>query len=107
MSKQEEVKWTEPQVTKEQCETFYQNKMWEKMNDVERAWFQINQKLLCMPFGVFHEAVEKTLKRSVRPHEFGMNLQGIREEMAGKCPKPNMTDIINLIPTGKLILVTV
>ena len=51
------------EITKEQAIALLNSGFWEPMSFRERAMFQMFQKLLCMPFSVFHEAVEKTLDR--------------------------------------------
>jgi hypothetical protein len=58
------------QLTKKEAIEFGKSKKWESMTHTEIAKFQIQQELLCIPFGVFHEAVEKTLGRPVWTHEF-------------------------------------
>jgi len=93
------------QLTKEQAIAFSESESYKGMSYQEIAEFQINQEKLCMPFGVFHEAIEKTINRPVFTHEFGLNAEGIKAEvMEGKEP-PNFEDIINLIPQGKLIAI--
>ncbi len=93
------------QLTKEQAINFAESKAFSNMSYREIAEFQINQKKLCIPFNIFHEAVEKTIKRPVFSHEFGLNSDGIKAEiMEGKTP-PSFEDIINLIPKEKLIIV--
>ena len=60
---------TNEQLTKEQAISFYDNKLYENMTYEEIAKFQISQELLCVPFGIFHEAVEKYLGYPVFTHE--------------------------------------
>jgi len=95
--------------TEKQAKEFHNNKSYESMSFRERAEFQINQPFLCMPFDIFHEAVEKTIGRPVWTHEFGMNSEGIRSEiMEGKAP-PVFQEILDQIPFPKekqIILVT-
>ena len=94
------------QLTKEQAIAFADSKVYKDMTYKEIAEFQINQELLCMPFNIFHEAVEKTLDRSVFTHEFGLNSEGIKAEiMEGKDP-PSFEEILNLIPEDKRVVVT-
>lgn len=69
------------QLTKEQAIEFFENESYKDMSYREIAEFQINQQKLCMPFGIFHEAVEKTIGRSVFTHEFGTNSDGIKKEI--------------------------
>ncbi|EYB69078.1 hypothetical protein DEIPH_ctg011orf0045 [Deinococcus phoenicis] len=71
----------------------------------ERAEFQMTVKELSMPFDVFHEALEKTLGRSVWTHELGLNWEGIHSELWGERPAPTFEEIMNLIPAGKRIVI--
>lgn len=45
------------------------SKWWENLTPREIVQFQLFSKELCMPFDVFHEALEKALDRSVWTHE--------------------------------------
>ena len=96
------------QLTKEQAIEFGDSKLWEKMTLCQKAEFQINQKYLCMPFEVFHEAVEKTVNRPVFTHEFGpQGVIGLKQEIfKGKEP-PTLEEIISLIPEEKRIVFAV
>lgn len=91
-------------MTKEQAIKLFDSKFWENMSFSERAKFQLFEERLCMPFDVFHEAIEKSLGRSVWTHEFGMNCDGLKKELLGEVPAPTMEEIINLIPRGKRII---
>ena len=94
------------QLTKEQAIDIYESKMWEKWSPEEKVKFQFFQRLLCMPFPVFHEAVEKVLNRPVWTHEFASQNDLIKEWL-GEKPKPTMDDIINLIPKEKQVLIVI
>lgn len=59
---------------------------------------------LCLPFAVLHEAVEKALGRPVFTHEFGLNPDGIVQELLGERDAPTLDEIIALIPEGKRIV---
>jgi hypothetical protein len=89
------------QLTKEQALAFEE---WKHWTPIQIALFQINQKLLCMPFDVFHKAVEDALGRPVWTHEFGLNHDGLREELMGLRDAPTFEGICNLIPPEKLIV---
>ncbi len=70
----------------------------------QRAEFQITQNLLCMPFDKFHEAIEKTLNRPVYTHEFGINIEGLTNELFNDGKPPTFEELINMIPKEKLIM---
>jgi hypothetical protein len=93
------------QLTREQAIAFGESRAWESMSEAQRARFQIEQNRLCMPFDVFHRAVEKTLGRPVWTHEFGLNRDGLRAELAGTGPAPTMKKIIAMLPADKVLLV--
>ena len=84
----------------------YKSKFWEDMTLKERATFQLFEKKLCMPFSIFHKAIEKTLKRPVFTHEFGINLEELQKELMGEEKAPSLADIINMIPEDKRIIVS-
>jgi hypothetical protein len=92
---------------REQAIALSESKFWEPMSFRERAVFQINEHRLCMPFEVFHEAVEKTLGRPVFTHEFGLNYEGLKNEINNGGPSPTMEEIINMIPEDKRVIVVV
>jgi hypothetical protein len=92
-------------MTKEEAIKLYESKFWETMTYAERAKFQMFEKLLCMPFNVFHEAVEKTLGRPVWTHEFAGDR--LKKELLGQSPAPSMEDIMNMIPAEKRMIVVI
>jgi hypothetical protein len=55
-------------MTRQEAIDKYDSKFWEHMTYKEIAKFQVNERL-CMPFGVYHEAVTKTLQRPILTHE--------------------------------------
>lgn len=93
------------EITKEQAIQLAGSNFWESMSPREIAVFQMNTKCLCMPFTVFHEALEKALERPVWTHELGVNADGIRKELNGEVSAPTMEEIINMIPAEKRMIV--
>ena len=73
------------------------------MNYRQIAEFQIEQKLLCMPFAVFHEAMEKALDRPVFTHEFAF-VDNLKKELYGEKEPPTFEEICALIPKEKLMI---
>ena len=96
------------QLSKEQAIEFAESGAWKDMSLRQRAEFQMLQDKLCMPFDIFHEAVEKTLDRPVYTHEFcSMNHDGLIAELfEGKEP-PTLQEIIEMIPAEKRIIISV
>lgn len=93
------------QLTKQEAINFYDGKLYEHMSDREKAIFQLTQDRLCMPFGVFHEAVEKTLGRPVFTHELGLNSDDLMKEILGEKEPPTFDEIVKMIPKEKLVLI--
>lgn len=93
------------QLTEEQAIVFCENKLYEGMTSRQIAEFQLLQDRLCVPFDVFHKAIEDALGRSVFTHEFGLNYDGLIKELYGEKEPPTLDEIINLIPEEKRILI--
>ena len=94
-------------MTKENAIALAELEFWKSLTDRQIAEFQISEEKLCMPFSVFHEAIEKTLGRPVYTHEFGLSLEGLKSELfEGKLP-PTLEEIMNLIPAEKRIIIQV
>lgn len=91
-------------MTREQAIALAESKFWEPMSFRERAEFQLHEPLLCMPFDVFHEAVEKALGRPVFTHEFAF-MDLLKVELRGDAPAPTFEQIVNLIPADKRVLI--
>jgi hypothetical protein len=91
-------------ISKEEAVELFDSKFWNKMSLEERAKFQLFTNRLCMPFDIFQEAMESTLKCPIFTHEFA-HADNLRKRFLGKMPNPTLQEIINLIPEGKRILV--
>jgi len=61
-------------------ERYGNNYWWESKDIIEIAMYQVFERILMVPFGEFHGGLEKLLDRPVWTHEFGLNIEGIREE---------------------------
>ncbi len=95
------------QLRKDEARAFHDSGVWKAWTHEQIARFQMAQDRLCIPFGVFHDAIEKALGRSVRTHEFGLNYDGLQAELDGKVGKPSMQDILDLLPKEKTIVLVV
>ena len=92
------------QLTKEQAIAFAENKFYEGMTSRQIAEFQLNQEKLCMPFCVFHKAIEEALGRPVWTHEFAFS-ENLKQELMGERDAPTFEEIIELIPADKRIII--
>ena len=89
------------EITKELAYIIAESEVWRNWSDEEIVEFQLIHNRLCIPFGVFHGAVEKVLGRRVWIHEFGWNYDGLVEEFFGMRQKPDFRSILDLIPENK------
>ena len=95
------------QLNEKEAIAFGNSGIWKDWTYKQKAAFQLFQDRLCMPFDVYHEAVEKSLNRPVYTHEFGLNRDGLILELCGEKESPSLEDIINMIPEEKRIVVVV
>lgn len=58
------------QLTKKQAIAFYDSEKWKDWNSEEIVKFQLFQDRLCVPWSLFHKAMNDVLGRPVYTHEF-------------------------------------
>jgi hypothetical protein len=95
------------ELTSECAIELHDSGIWRTWSHRQIAEFQMSQQYLCVPFSVFHEAVEKTLGRPVWTHEFGVNYAGLKAELFDGADPPTMQEIMEQIPEEKRIVVCV
>lgn len=76
------------QVTKKHAIKLYDNKVLEGWELERKVEFQLNQKRLCMPFNLFHKAVQEYFKRPVYTHEFADQQSMLKEFYSIKSQAP-------------------
>ena len=91
-------------MTRDEALALYGLEWWVSASNEEIVGFQLYEPLLCMPFGKYHEAVEKVLGRSVWTHGFAF-IDGLKAEFEGKAEPRTMEQIIALLPSEKTIIV--
>lgn len=91
-------------MTPEEAITLAQSKWWEGRPSKEVALFQLQEPLLCMPFGDFHKAVEEAVGRPVWTHEF-IDPESLVKQINGDEPSPSFKDILDMLPKSKTIVV--
>ena len=91
-------------LTKEQAIALAETEWWKECTDEEIFEFQLNTDLVCMPWGEFHRAAESALGRPVWTHEFAFP-DLLRKEFRGEREAPTITEIVNLIPEDKRIVI--
>lgn len=67
-------------MTTKVAQILYQTKFWEKLTKKEIVEFQLFEPKLCMPWNIFHEAVETVLDRPVYTVEFGFSGDELRKQ---------------------------
>lgn len=93
-------------ITKETAIKMAKSKWWIGLDADVITAFQLFERLMCMDFSDFHKAIEESLDRPVYTHEFGCNVEGLKEEFLGKRPKATFDEIVNLIPKDKRIIIS-
>lgn len=91
-------------IGREKAVALAKSNWWEGKSAHDIAAFQLFTQELCMPFGVFHEALEKAIGRPVWTHELGLNYDGIVGEFLGVNKAPSFEEILDLIPPDKRIV---
>lgn len=81
------------QFTKEEAIAFAEGGEWKDWTPEEIGKFCMYQKLLCVPFDVFHEGVEAALGRPVWTHEF-VYWDSLIDELEGKIGKSTIADVM-------------
>lgn len=93
-------------ITGKQARELYNSEFYKKLSHYDIVKFQLFEPMLCMPFDIFHEAVEKVLKRPVFTHEFAF-IDSLKKEFLGEKTPPTFKEIMDLIPEDKRIIVLV
>ena len=90
-------------MTKNEAIKLAETEWWKGLPADVITGFQLFEELLCMPFGEFHKAVEQSLDRPVFTHEFAYG--HLQKEFLGTKEKMTLTEILQLIPENKRIVV--
>ncbi len=90
-------------LNRDQAVALYDSEFWRYLNAEERACFQLTVGRLCMPFLIFHQAVELCLNRRVTAAEY-LRPRLLLNELTGNLPAPPIEDILSLVPQDSLPL---
>ena len=94
------------ELTQAEAIAFAESGDWKSWNAEQIVELQLFQERLCLPFDIFHEAIEKVLGRPVSTHEFASsNIENLRAEYAEMRRAPTMREIIELIPEENRIII--
>jgi hypothetical protein len=80
----------------------FATKWWLTRSAYEIAKFQLFTAELCLPFEIFHRALEETLGRPVWIHEFGLRVEELAQEFLGERDAPGRAEIFALVPPLKV-----
>ena len=92
------------QLTREEAIKLSESGFWEGMEAYDIALFQLFQGRLCMPIGVFKCALNEALGRPVYTHELAQP-ESLQAELLGVRPAPSLTEIVDLIPEEKRVVI--
>ena len=92
-------------IGREKAVKMYESEWWKDKSYRQIAKVQLFTTELTCPFDVFHEALEKSLGRSVFTHEMGLNYDGLVQEFLDERDAPTEQEIMDLIPPEKLVVV--
>lgn len=67
----------------------------------EIAKFQLLTMELCLPFEIFHRALEDALGRPVWIHELGFGVESLAQELFDERDAPSLDEILDLVPVAK------
>jgi hypothetical protein len=90
----------------EDAKALYDSEWWKECTPEKIVSFQLFTVRLCMPFDLFHEAMEKVLDRPVWTHEFAFAEQ-LQAEFLKEKPAPSFQEILELIPEEKRVVICV
>lgn len=79
----------------------FESKWWLQRSAREIAKFQLFTAELCLPFEIFHRALEETLGRPIWIHEFGFNVEALAQEFLDERDAPTLQEIFELVPAAK------
>ncbi|MDX1514774.1 MAG: hypothetical protein R3174_13635 [Gammaproteobacteria bacterium] len=86
-------------LSRDQAVALYDSKFWRHLNMEERACFQLREERLCMPFAVFHQAVETCLQREVGAAEY-LRPRRLLRELSRDAAPPAKETILELVPAN-------
>ncbi|MSU51213.1 MAG: hypothetical protein EXS37_19350 [Opitutus sp.] len=78
-----------------------ETKWWLVRSPRQIARVQLFTVEQCVPFDVFHRAMEVSLGRPVWIHEFGLSLENLIQEFLGERDEPTLEEIFAAVPEGK------
>ena len=92
------------QLSKLQITAFIEQRLWESMTFEELAKFQVTQETLCVPFGVYRNAAERTLGRPLLNLQLVTGRERVKGELFGGTPPESVREVIDIIPLHKRMI---
>lgn len=91
-------------MTQEQAISLASTEWWKERTADDIVAFQLFESRLCMPFGEFHEAVEKALDHPVFTHEFA-HPEHLQAEFLKEAPAKTFEEVLAMLPQDKTVLI--
>ena len=91
-------------LTREQAVALAASGWWKGRGKAEVALFQLHEERLCMDFGDFQLAVDELLGRPTWTHEYA-HPENLIAEYRGEKKAPTFWEILEMLPTDKVVLV--
>lgn len=90
-------------ITEEEALAKAKTEWWKRCTPREIALTQLEDNRLCMPFNLFHKAVEDALGRPVYTCEFA-DPDLLLKELHGQVPKATLSDVLSKLPNDKPVI---
>ncbi len=94
-------------IGRQRAVALFESQWWLNRSTREIAKFQLFTAELCLPFSIFHHALEECLRRPIWIHEFGLNVEALVQEFLDERDAPTLDEILRLLPPDKLETVLV
>lgn len=88
-------------IGRSRARALFETEWWHGRTAAEIAKFQLFTTELCLPFSLFHRALEVTLGRPIWIHEFGFSAEALAQELLGERDAPTLAEILDLLPADQ------
>lgn len=86
-----------PNMSRENAVALSKSNFWQGLTNFQIASFQLFQSRLCMPFDVFHGAVDK-FAPGCSTISFGLLVPELQKAVRGKKGAPTLEEILSFMP---------
>jgi hypothetical protein len=85
-------------IGRERARALFAAGWWQGRTARQIARFQLFTVELCLPFAIFHRALEEALGRAIWIHEFGFGAEALAQELLGERDPPTLKETLSLLP---------